>query len=668
MKIVSLKIQKFRGVENTEYNFNKVNIFKGSNGVGKTTCLDALTMLLCGETYTYDKDATKNRDMNNEREVNDISMVVETDDEVYNEEGQLVKVEQIFGCKMYEQYKGKKSEKTDEYVGFKTDWQLNGKKVSEKDYFSNLKQVFNIDYDTDIKNFNIFRFLIDYNYTNTCDYKAIKQFIESILNIKPDAEILKQEQFRQIAYDVMQNKYDVKATNTAYNTKIKQLNDIINASNAVLSNLKAIISDNEAELNKLSSEDEIADKIAKIHKKEEIDPKLMKQLGDLGGKLNALVETKKTFMEAEKARLTSDLRNKIASLEEKHKKYELLQREEIEHGNNNRSLKGKYENDEKNYKAENEKLIIAIDNLQKETFVIEYCPECGCELNKDKKKAYEENKGATILKYSNQIALNNNLIDDIEKKLPQLEKEFKEYQTNYLEAKKTCEAIDKEKEEIMSQIFTLTDSISTETIDKEMDTIQTEITNLHNIITEKCKLSDEDKQNLADLEEMLNTIDSREYAIEQANNSMMAENGKLEKALDEKCKVEAKQIALDEFKQYKTDLIKQNTHKVFGDINWVLQEESKANSDSKKDKCYATLGNVSMDGVNTASKLVLGAKIIACVKKCLGVNGFPLVFDIVDNIGKKALLETESIEENQIFCTKAEFEDGVNLYLEATEE
>lgn len=668
MKIVSLKIQKFRGVENTEYNFNKVNIFKGSNGVGKTTCLDALTMLLCGETYTYDKDATKNRDMNNEREVNDISMVVETDDEVYNEEGQLVKVEQIFGCKMYEQYKGKKGEKTDEYVGFKTDWQLNGKKVSEKDYFSNLKQVFNIDYDTDIKNFNIFRFLIDYNYTNTCDYKAIKQFIESILNIKPDAEILKQEQFRQIAYDVMQNKYDVKATNTAYNTKIKQLNDSINASNAVLSNLKAIISDNEAELNKLSSEDEIADKIAKIHKKEEIDPKLMKQLGDLGGKLNALVETKKTFMETEKARLTSDLRNKIAALEEKHKKYELSQREEIEHGNNNRSLKGKYENDEKNYKAENEKLIIAIDNLQKETFVIEYCPECGCELNKDKKKAYEENKGATILKYSNQIALNNNLIDDIEKKLPQLEKEFKEYQTNYLEAKKTCEAIDKEKEEIMSQIFTLTDSISTETIDKEMDIIQTEITNLHNIITEKCKLSDEDKQNLADLEEMLNTIDSREYAIEQANNSMTAENGKLEKALDEKCKVEAKQIALDEFKQYKTDLIKQNTHKVFGDINWVLQEESKANSDSKKDKCYATLGNVSMDGVNTASKLVLGAKIIACVKKCLGVKGFPLVFDIVDNIGKKALLETESIEENQIFCTKAEFEDGVNLYLEATEE
>ena len=78
MKIVSLKIQKFRGVENTEYNFNKVNIFKGSNGVGKTTCLDALTMLLCGETYTYDKDATKNRDMNNEREVNDISMVVKS--------------------------------------------------------------------------------------------------------------------------------------------------------------------------------------------------------------------------------------------------------------------------------------------------------------------------------------------------------------------------------------------------------------------------------------------------------------------------------------------------------------------------------------------------------------------------------------------------------------
>ena len=164
MRISALIVSKFRGVENMKFDFKKENIFKGSNGVGKTTCLDALTMLLCGETYTYDKDAAKNRDMNNEREINDISMTVETDEEVYNENGVLVKVEQVFGCKMYEAYKGKKGEKTDEYVGFKTDWQLNGKKVTEKEYFSKLKEVFNINYNNDIKNFNIFRFLIDYNY------------------------------------------------------------------------------------------------------------------------------------------------------------------------------------------------------------------------------------------------------------------------------------------------------------------------------------------------------------------------------------------------------------------------------------------------------------------------------------------------------------------------
>ena len=52
MKITSLNIKNFRGIKNANFSFhNRLNIFIGDNGVGKSAILNCMAILLSKMTY-----------------------------------------------------------------------------------------------------------------------------------------------------------------------------------------------------------------------------------------------------------------------------------------------------------------------------------------------------------------------------------------------------------------------------------------------------------------------------------------------------------------------------------------------------------------------------------------------------------------------------------------
>lgn len=653
-------IKAFRGVKEKDFTFSdKENCFIGSNGVGKTTCLDAITLLLTGETFVYDKDMAKNRDFNNQRDINEIYILVETDDETINEEGNFVKVIQKLSAKLYEQYKGKKGEKTDEYIKFAVDWYINDEKLTKEKYFERLNNIFNINYNNNIKEFNLNRFLVDYNYSNTCNYQALKKFIESILNITPDNEILKQEQFRMCAYDLVQNNYDIKATNSLYNTKIKALQDKINNINAIIDDINnnnyEILTNEEIEL--LNKEKESIINSKKPTKEEEnklIELENIRNNNELS--INEYNENKKIEFQKNNSKINQE---KIDSLVELGK---------INNDINNINSEGKeikrlierLSNENENFNKNIERLNKELNIVSKEECKEIKCPNCNTILNQNEINEWETKKITktnniefSIKEFNNKINQNNELI--------------KQYQNNFNELNNRYKNLNISKGKLELSIEKMVVPVFVPTVNQELvnnyEYSKKEYEDYKTYLSNKEKYTDEEinRINEIDIELKNNIINAK--MKENNNEKLELKQSELEKLLDEKCKLELKQIALVDFKEYKTQLIKENTSKVFGDIEWVLQEESKANSNSKQDKCYATLNGVSMDGVNTASKLVLGTKIIECVKKKLGVKGLPLIFDIVDNIGEKALREVESISNNQIFCTMASFNDNVELSL-----
>jgi hypothetical protein len=201
----------------------------------------------------------------------------------------------------------------------------------------------------------------------------------------------------------------------------------------------------------------------------------------------------------------------------------------------------------------------------------------------------------------------------------------------------------------------------------EKDKLEEELNDYELYLQKLHNLSYEDTIKKQSLQQRIFVVNMQKKNLDVLKTDLEHSQKAKDELLDAKCTVEAKQIALQGFKDLKTRIINSQTSEVFGDIKWVMQEESKATEGSKKDKCYATLNNVSMDGVNTASKLVLGVKIIECVKRKYHIENMPIIFDIVDNIGRKALDEVKALSKGQIFCTKASFENEVPLHITSEE-
>jgi len=204
MLIKSLSIQKFRAVENVDFQFKDgINAFGGENGVGKTTVLDSILWMLCDDTLITGQDNSKNLDDNASDKPIHVEMTLELASGVE--------------LNLKREYQPKFT-KDGTFASYSNKFWINDASYTATEYFKRLKKEFGI-VDPEIKKFNILRALIDFDYFGTIDYQIARDVIENILHLETAGDIINKEKYMLIKNDLVGQNYDIAKTKTMYNSQ-----------------------------------------------------------------------------------------------------------------------------------------------------------------------------------------------------------------------------------------------------------------------------------------------------------------------------------------------------------------------------------------------------------------------------------------------------------------
>lgn len=130
MKILSLKLNNFRGIKDLEFDFGDRNTIYGANGTGKTTVANAISYLMAGQPITGEKDFNpKTADTHNLHHTVSGSFELDT--------GEIINFSKDF----HEVWKKKKGAEKETLSGHTVDYFINGVPTKEKDYIKTMEKV-----------------------------------------------------------------------------------------------------------------------------------------------------------------------------------------------------------------------------------------------------------------------------------------------------------------------------------------------------------------------------------------------------------------------------------------------------------------------------------------------------------------------------------------------
>lgn len=607
MKIKNLKINSFRGLENIEFNLDEsLNVFGGRNRLGKTTIIDSVMWVLCDETLVNGKQDSDNRNMLDLKK--ELNVVIEFDN----------------GLILERKYRDIWVEDEDGNLKYsRTDNQfyVNGAKYKKEEYFEFIKDKIGLNKRIKTKEFNLLRSIIDYNYYSNIDYKIARKFTEELMDLKSDDELINQEIFAPIKTDMQVLKFDCGKCANKYKNEFDKIDIQIKEKENLKETLFKTI--NEKELEKGERLFEERKVLLNDNFLENSDYKALEKL-----------------LEENRANIQEEEKNVITSLNNaKNESNELITK-----GNKCNSDIESCNTQIANFEKEKAWLNTCIENYKsmienaktKEARKV-LCPHCNGVINEEEMKSFDKLVKNQIAGYENDILTHQNKIVEIDKgienqksKIEDTKKQLNSYRKQYVECDKKIKQLTAEKE--------------------------------NNTKVKELLLKKEELNN--NIKEFINNYNTEKN---DKINSLTAELDKLSSMLDNKNKVENLKIEIHElkkkkayldlqrelvkdFKVLKRDMIKENTSKVFPNVNIEIIEENE-NTGSTKDVCYATLKGVEYKAINDGHRYLVGITIIEDIKRALGLQDLPIIFDKFADIDNNTLKEIQKITKSQIITT-----------------
>ena len=622
MKIKNVEIKRFRNLENVSFDLKQTNIFSGKNGIGKTTIIDSILWCLCGETIVYGKQDSDNRNSHNLRDIVNVILTIEFNG-----------VETTLERKYYDNWVVDK-DGNEKFSEVKNLYFVNGSKYKKDEYYDYIKGLINVPkYISIPKDYNLLRSLIDYNYYSSIDYKIARKFTENILKLKSDSEIIEEERFKDIKIDMQILNYDFAKCINKYDNERKEKEVLVADKTTLLNNYKSQYDiDKVNELAKL--EEERSKEIAKNIENET----------EFKGIFESLEQTRLIIQETKENQKNTnfEITNKLNEL--------------IKKGYNIDNEIKSLQSDLKvlEYKSETaivdrKRLESQKGDLQKATFKETLCPYCGGIVNQNEKDNFEkhqnEEKGKIEEKLNsliNEYSDNQKKIYEINKKIRELTEEKAKVGSTYYELKAKKEDVDKSFEE--QTIKPLEERA--EELNKKLEELKNEF-NVKKITTISELTSKIDEY--SNIRTLPNKIESLEEEIKQLKQAIFS--------------CEIKKDLVKEFKETKLKLIKESTHTVFPQLDFEIMEVN-VNTGAMKEVCYAKLKDVEYKGINDGHRKLVGIIIIEDIKKALGIDDLPIIFDkradvdndMLETIKKttNAQIITTEVSDNETIINKGE--------------
>jgi len=622
MKITELNITQFRGISDLFFTkFGKTNVFCGKNGIGKSTIIDCIMWMLCDETFTYGLQNDNNKNKHNTKDVIEVEMKVVDNN---NNEFELKRT-------YFEKWKG------EEFQKIENKFEINGAKYTSTEYLEKIRNIIGINTNIKTKKINILRLMMDTSYLENIDYKIARDFIEEILGVVSDTDLANDPKYEIIRNGLLsqqnkEGKFDIVKTKSLFKKNLDGADASIEEIKNQIKRDKALLSEfPEDEANKIE-EEKTKLLSMKVEDNEEYKIKT-KELNDTNTKIESACNTIETNIK--------ELQEKIDELIVKGNKIQ----NDITLNDNEKSLVNE-KIEAINFSIK--ELAKQYKDIEKEEFTEVKCPECGYVLNTDKKNAFEDDKKKKLLEIKNIASQKKEEKKQLDDRLAVLEKDT-------ADLKETFNATGKEYAENFKQLTVLKndleDNEEVKALKEKQTKLQTEISNLtvafENTKNEKINELIVKASEFGSIVQLKNNIEQNEKEVEEL---------KKQKAL-----AEMQLQCLEDFKQFKLKLTRENTNKIFPNIEFEMLYESPTTG-VLTECCYPKYKDVEFNGLNNGNRYPLGIEVIEDVKRALNITeDLPILIDRRADLDEDNLNAVIKLTDAQIFTTLVTNDTNIKL-------
>ena len=604
MKLLKLKLQNFKGIRNSEFDFGGIDAtIYGDNATGKTTVFDSLCWLLFGKD-SLDRADFEIKTLENGEPIHKVNHEVEA--EFLNDDGNSFTLKRVYR----EKYSSPRGGDT-KLTGHTTDYFINEVPVKEKEY----KQYIN-----DVIAEDVFKLITNPLYFNE-QYSwqnRRKLLLEISGDIKDDEVINSRSELTRLAEllngrtvdeqrkivaakktainkeldmipvridEALRNKVDITTSQTKLTTDIETLNKSIDE----LESQKATIINGFSSTEKRSKIDEIGRQLKA--RQSEVLSIYNSEKQRKRGEYEALL-TQLKIIESEHDRYTDRAYDLAKDIERESKRIETLQAE--------------------------------FDTFNAQGFNKEACPTCGQPLPEDKQAeleaAFNSEKAAkleewqSLIESAKKLKANyeeqrevlivkaDGLTKEIEDKTKAYESKFKEYES-YLEPNVED---DPDYKELKAELFLLELDEGEEADDKEVARLDDEIKEV--------------KEKRAALETELN-----KYTLNADIQKRVIElESQQQKLASEKNLLDETSFLIDEFVKAKVDMLEDNINSHFEYARFKMFNVLV--NGNIEECCETTYKGVPYRSMNNAARMNVGLDIINALTKFYNVTA-PVFID-----------------------------------------
>lgn len=621
MKLLKLRLQNFKGIKNSEFDFGGINAtIYGDNATGKTTVFDSLCWLLFGKD-SLDRADFEIKTLENGEPIHKVNHEVEA--EFLNDDGNSFTLRRVYR----EKYSSPRGGDT-KLTGHTTDYFVNDVPVKEKEY----KQYIN-----DVIAEDVFKLITNPLYFNE-QYSwqnRRKLLLEISGDIKDDEVINSRSELTRLAEllngrtvdeqrkivaakktainkeldmipvridEALRNKADITTSQTKLTTDIETLNKSIDE----LENQKATIVNGFSSTKKRSKIDEIGRQLKA--RQSEVLSIYNSEKQRKRGEYEALL-TQLKIIESEHDRYTDRAYDLAKDIERESKRIETLQAE--------------------------------FDTFNAQEFNKEACPTCGQPLPEDKQAeleaAFNSEKAAkleewqALIESAKKLKANykeqrevllvkaDGLTKEIDDKTKAYESKFKEYES-YLEPNVED---DPDYKELKAELFLLELDEGEEADDKEVARLDDEIKAV--------------KEKRAALETELN-----KYTLNADIQKRVIElESQQQKLATEKNLLDETSFLIDEFVKAKVDMLEDSINSHFKYARFKMFNVLV--NGNVEECCETTYKGVPYRSMNNAARINVGLDIINALTSYYKVNA-PVFIDNAEAVTEFVPVNSQTIK------------------------